>query len=67
MRVGAEKGKLTAWDLDLRVRDRHLGSGALDPKLLERHLAELPDLEGHAESIPFEQPAVGRSGGDGGP
>jgi len=64
MKTGADK-KLTAWDVDLRVRDRHLASGALDPKALEQHLAELPDLEPLAESIPFEQPAVGRSGGDG--
>lgn len=66
MRAGADKGKLTEWDLDRRVRERHVVSGALDPKVLERHLAELPDLEGHVESILFEQPAVGRPGGDGG-
>ena len=67
MRLVAEKGKLTAGDLDLRVRERHLASGILDPKILDRYLAELPDVEGHAETIPFEQPALGRSGGDGGP
>ena len=65
MKAGADK-KLTAWDLDMRVRDRHLASGALDPKALEQHLAELPDLEAQAEAIPFEQPAVGRSGGESG-
>jgi hypothetical protein len=58
---GSEKGKLTPSDLDLRVRDRHLASGLLDPKTVERYLAELPDLEGHADSLPFEQPAIGRS------
>jgi hypothetical protein len=57
-----EKGKHLAWELDLRVRARVLASGQLDPKTLERHLAELPDLEAHAESIPFEQPALARGG-----
>ncbi len=65
MKAGSDK-KLTAWDVDLRVRERHLASGALDPKALERYLAELPDLEGISESLPFEQPALGRSGGDNG-
>ena len=64
MKSGPDK-KLTAWDVDLRVRERNLISGALDPKALERYLAELPDLEGHADTLPFEQPALGRSSGDG--
>jgi hypothetical protein len=59
----ADKGKQGAWLYDLRVRERFLISGALDPKTVERHLAELPDLEGHAETLPFEQPAVGGRGG----
>ena len=63
MKAGPDK-KPTAWDLDLRVRERNLASGMLDPKALERHLAELPDLEAYAETLPFEQPALGRSGGD---
>lgn len=58
----AEKAKQAAWTFDLRVRDRMLASGALDPKNLERHLAELPDLEANAETLPFDQPAVGRAG-----
>jgi hypothetical protein len=61
MKLVAEKGKPTRWDLDRRVRDRHLASGVLDEKLVERHLAELPDMEAHAENIPVEQPALGRS------
>jgi hypothetical protein len=53
--------------MDLRVRHRLLASGALDPKLVERFLAELPDLEGYAEPLPFEQPALTRGGhGEGG-
>lgn len=51
--------KQAAWMYDLRVRERLLGSGQLDPKVVERYLAELPDLEGYAEGIPFEQPALG--------
>ncbi len=50
--------KQAAWMYDLRVRERLLGSGQLDPKTIERYLAELPDLEGYAEGIPFEQPAL---------
>jgi hypothetical protein len=58
-----DKGKLAAWVYDMRVRDRLLESGSLDPKALERYLAELPDLEGHADSLPFDQPALARGGG----
>jgi hypothetical protein len=64
---GSEKGKPTPADLDLRVRDRHLSSGLLDQKGVERYLAELPDLEGHADTLPFEQPALGRGSDQGGP
>jgi hypothetical protein len=56
--------KKQAWMYDLRVRERLLASGQLDPKAVERYLAELPDLEGHAEALPFEQPALsGRTDG----
>jgi hypothetical protein len=55
----AEKDKLTAFDLDLRIRDRKLAKGEVDAKVLERHLAELPDLEPQAETIPIDQPALG--------
>jgi hypothetical protein len=60
----AEK-KQAAWVYDLRVRERLLASGALDPKHVERYLAELPDLDGHAETIPFEQPALDGRSSDG--
>lgn len=66
MKTGAEKGRMTAQDLDLRVRDRHLTSGALEPKAVERYLSELPDLEGQAESLPIDQPALSGGHGDGG-
>jgi hypothetical protein len=60
----AEK-KQAAWMYDLRVRERLLLSGQLDPKVVERYLAELPDLDGHAETIPFEQPALAGHDSDG--
>jgi hypothetical protein len=59
----ADKGKQAAFLYDLRVRDRFLQSGALEQKTVERYLAELPDLEGHAEALPFEQPALAGRGG----
>ena len=55
----AEKDRMSSFDLDLRIRDRKLANGNLDAKALERHLAELPDLEAQAETIPIEQPALG--------
>jgi hypothetical protein len=54
-----DKNKLNAQDWDLRVRDRHLASGLLEPKTVERHLAELPDVEALCETLPFDQPALG--------
>lgn len=53
-----EKTKLPDTVLDIRVRDRLLASGALDPKVLEQHLAELPDLEAESEPLQFDQPAL---------
>lgn len=44
--------------LDMRVRDRFLASGQLDPKVLEKHLAELPDLADKGEDIDLRQPAL---------
>jgi hypothetical protein len=59
MKTGSDKGKLTAIDLDLRIRDRHVANGTLDPKALERYLAELTDVEAQSEIMPIEQPALG--------
>jgi hypothetical protein len=64
MKASTDKGKNAPWTYDTRVRDRLLVSGALDPKVIERHLAELPDLEGHAEMIPIAQPALDDGGND---
>ncbi|MEZ4301647.1 MAG: hypothetical protein R3B70_42325 [Polyangiaceae bacterium] len=54
----SDKTKPNEQQLDTRVRDRMLASGALDPKALEQHLAELPDLESKAETVQIEQPAL---------
>lgn len=50
--------KPTAKDLDLRVRARHLTSGKLDQKTIERYVAGLPDLADEAEGIDLKQPAI---------
>jgi hypothetical protein len=53
-----DKSRLPDTVLDIRVRDRHLAAGTLDPKVLEQHLAELPDLEAQSESLLIDQPAL---------
>lgn len=60
----AEKGKLTDFDFDKRVRERHLASGILEPKVVEKYLAALPDQEANAEDLPFDQPALAPKGDD---
>jgi hypothetical protein len=54
-----ENGNMTELELDLRVRDRLLASGALKPDALEAYLAGLPDLASQAEAMGIEQPALG--------
>jgi hypothetical protein len=48
--------KGTAWEWDLRVRDRNLKAGVIDKEQLGKHLAALPDLEPQVESFMTEQP-----------
>lgn len=62
MKLVSDKNKQAPWAHDLRVRDRLITSGALDPKTVERYLAELPDLEAHAENLAIEQPALADDG-----
>jgi len=64
MKTSAEKGRATAQDYDLRVRDRHLISGVLEAKGVERYIAELPDLEPQTESLVIDQPALGGGHGE---
>lgn len=64
MKLVTDKSKQAVWAYDLRVRDRLVGASLLDPKTVERYLAELPDLEAHAENIPIEQPALGSGDGN---
>jgi hypothetical protein len=54
-----ENGKVNELDLDLRVRDRLMASGALKPEAIEAYLASLQDVEAQSEAIPIDQPALG--------
>jgi hypothetical protein len=54
----ADKPKLPDYYFDIRVRDRLVASGVLDPKVLEQHIAELSDLDSQAETIGIDQPAL---------
>jgi hypothetical protein len=45
--------------LDTRVRERFLDSGVLEPKALEKHLSELPDVAAQCEPVGLAQPAIG--------
>jgi len=53
-----DKPKVPEYYFDIRVRDRLVAGGTLDPKALEQHIAELPDLESEADSIGIDQPAL---------
>ena len=53
-----DKSKLPDYYFDVRVRDRLVASGVLDSKVLEQHLAELPDVETQSEPIGIDQPAL---------
>lgn len=48
--------------LDSRVRERFLASGHLDPKVLEKHLGELPDVADQGAGIELRQPALSAAG-----
>lgn len=50
---------LNPWDLDIRVRERNLRTGAVTEKDLEKMRASLPDLEDQVESVTLPQPAIG--------
>lgn len=46
------------WTLDVRTRERNLKAGTLTEKDLEKHLAQLPDLDGQFDSFSTPQPAL---------
>jgi hypothetical protein len=54
-----EKPKLTPADFDLRVRDRNLQNGVLDPKTVEKYLGDLPDIGDQCDTLDLGQPALG--------
>lgn len=53
-----DKPKVPEYYFDVRVRDRLVAAGTLDPKVLEQHVTELVDLEAQAVSIDIDQPAL---------
>ena len=56
--MAIEKGKNGGLELDLRVRERMLVSGALEAASLDKHLAALPDLAAQCEPLGIPQPAL---------
>jgi len=53
-----QKTNQNPWQMDVRVRERNLKSGALTDKELEKQLAALPDLGDQAEPFGTPQPAL---------
>jgi hypothetical protein len=50
---------INSWEWDVRVRERNLRKGVLDPKEVEKQIALLADLSEQAESVNYPQPALG--------
>ena len=50
---------INSWEWDVRVRERNLRRGVLDPKEVEKQIAVLVDLSEQAESVNYPQPALG--------
>jgi len=46
------------WDLDIRIRERNIRKGVLDPKDIEKYLKELPDSGANALTVDISQPAL---------
>lgn len=49
---------LTAFDWDVRVRDRNLANGKLTDKSVANYLENLVDVAENSEPVSFEQPAL---------
>jgi hypothetical protein len=45
--------------MDVRVRERYLKRGMVNPKEVEKMLAELPDLASEIQEVGLAQPALG--------
>ncbi len=56
---------ISAFDLDIRVRERNIKSGTLSEKDLEKFLGGLPDLADAAEPVSLAQPALAAEDDDG--
>jgi hypothetical protein len=50
---------INSWEWDVRVRERNLRKGVLDPKEVEKQIGLLADLSEQAESVNYPQPALG--------
>jgi hypothetical protein len=50
---------INSWEWDVRVRERNLRKGVLDPKEVEKQIALLADLSEQADSVNYPQPALG--------
>lgn len=58
------KPNVPQYYFDIRVRDRLVAGGTLDPEVLKQHIAELPDLEAQADTIGVDQPALNPRDGE---
>ncbi len=53
-----QKTNQNPWLYDTRVRERHLRSGAVTDKDVEKYLSQLPDAAEQAEPFATPQPAL---------
>ncbi|HRI66219.1 MAG TPA: hypothetical protein PK156_18355 [Polyangium sp.] len=54
----SDRGYFAPLSHDLRVRERLLAAGVITPAEIQQYLAELPDHEGHCETLGIGQPAL---------
>ena len=47
-----------SWEIDLRVRDRNIQKGILDPTDVEKYLSGLFDVGGTCDTVTLYQPAA---------
>jgi hypothetical protein len=51
--------KIESWDWDVRVRDRNIKRGLLDPETIQKHLTKLTDVSAESDPVTPTQPALG--------